>query len=59
MQFPKQNDVMLITHNDRSCLLLEQIVLLKEGIQEYKIAISNCNNKNKPMAFMTYRKKQL
>ena len=58
MQFPKQNDVMLITNNDRSCLLL-QIVLLKEGIQEYKIAISNCNNKNKPMAFMTYRKKQL
>ena len=52
MQFPKQNDVMLITHNDRSCLLL-QIVLLKEGIQEYKIAISNCNNENKPMAIFT------
>ena len=53
MQFPKQNDVMLITHNDRSCLLLEQIVLLKVGIQEYKIAISNRDNENKPMAIFT------
>ena len=53
MQFPKQNDAMLITYNNSSYLLLEQIVLPKEGIQEYEIAISNCDNENKPMTIFT------
>ena len=53
MQFPKQNDAMLITYNNRSCMLLEQIILPKEGIKEYEIAISNCDNENKPMTIFT------
>ena len=35
------------------------MILPKAGIQEYKITISNCNDENKPMVLMTYRKKQL
>jgi len=32
------------------------MILPKAGIEEYKITISNCNDENKPMVLMIYRK---